>query len=311
MTTSPPSGSLAWVQSTVRELVLESPENVLDDRGGIPIFTEPLVGVADGYSPAFEAFREAVSPRHLMPPEILAAQAPSSRGGPVRVIVWALPFSAEVRRSNRHMDEWPSSLYSQARNNAAALNEKVGRLLVERLTERGYAAVAPILSDAYDAFRAEGHVFSSTWSERHVAYAAGMGRFGLNAALITPAGIAVRIGSVVTNLDLEPTGAPPPGSHLFPCLGEEGEDCARCIERCPVGAISRDGLDKERCYARRNEVRERFLPTYRETLHLLPADIVKNGQRRAGNSVGCALCEFGVPCESTSPPTGAPGHRPK
>jgi len=36
---------------------------------------------------------------------------------------------------------------------------------------------------------------ASSWSERHAAYAAGLGTFSLNDALITPKGIAHRLGS--------------------------------------------------------------------------------------------------------------------
>lgn len=290
-----------WVGATLRALVLGSEENVLRDQDGIAIFGPPLLGVADGDDALFGTFREVVSPRHLLPREILRDGA---RGGdppgPVRVVVWALPYTEEVRRSNR-TGEWPSALYSQARNNAAALNERICRELVAALEARGSAAAAPILTGAYDAFREGGRVFSSSWSERHVAYAAGLGRFGLSGGLITAAGMAVRLGSVVTDLDLEPSPRPA-GSHVHPfCLGERGTPCLRCVPRCPAEAIGRDGLDRERCYARRNAVRELFLEAYRERLELLPATIVKSGRRDPGYSLGCALCECGVPCEAASP----------
>ncbi len=291
----------AWVESRLRDLDLGAQENVLRDRGGLAIFGPPLVGVADADDPVFVRFREVVSPRHLMPRELLGRPVP----GAVRVIVWVLPYTEEIRASNRG-GEWPSSLYSQARNNAAALNEQVGRRLAAALGERGHAAVAPIAAPGYDAVRDGERVFTSTWSERHAAFAAGLGRFGLNGGLITGAGMAVRIGSLVTDLEVEPTPRAA-GGHLHPCLAADGEGCGRCIPRCPAGAISPAGLDKERCYARRNVVRERFLPQYLGSLELLTASIVKGGKRTAGHSLGCALCQCGVPCEAGVPPAGRTG----
>ncbi len=291
------------IETFIRDLIHGAPENILRDRGGLAIFGPPLVGVADGEDPLFSRFRAVVGPRHLMPRELLRSHAPGAAAAPARVIVWVLPYTAAIRESNRS-GEWPSSLYSQARNNAAALNERISSALTVFLQERGHAAVAPIMTTAYDAFRDEGHVFSSTWSERHVAHAAGLGRFGLNGGLITPAGMAVRIGSVVTDLDIDPSPRTA-GGHLHPCLGEDGSGCGRCIPRCPAGAISSAGLDKEKCYVRRNVVRERFLPVYKETLELLAAAVVKGGKRRQGHSLGCALCQCGVPCEAGIPHTGA------
>lgn len=296
-------GARPWVETFIRDLVLGASENILRDRGGLAIFGPPLVGFADGEDPLFRRFHEVVSPRHLMPREVLHSYAQGPAAGPVRVIVWVLPYTEAIRESNR-VREWPSSLYSQARNNAAALNELICRRLAAALVERGHAAVAPIMTGAYDAFRDESHGFSSTWSERHVAHAAGLGRFGLNGGLITPAGMAVRIGSVVTDLDVEPSPRTA-GGHLHSCLGEDGTGCGSCIPRCPAGAISSAGLDKEKCYARRNAVRERFLPVYQETLALLTASVVKGGKRSQGHSLGCALCQCGVPCEAGIPHPGS------
>jgi epoxyqueuosine reductase QueG len=45
----------------------------------------------------------------------------------------------------------------------------------------------------------EKYVFSSNWSERHAAYTAGLGTFGLCDGLITPLGKAMRVGEGVRN----------------------------------------------------------------------------------------------------------------
>jgi epoxyqueuosine reductase QueG len=88
----------------------------------------------------------------------------------------------------------------------------------------------------------------STWSERHALYAAGLGTFSLNDGFITPRGIAMRCGSVVTDLPLLPTPRPY-ASHTANCLFLSQGTCSACISRCPVGAISPQGHDKALCAA--------------------------------------------------------------
>jgi epoxyqueuosine reductase len=51
--------------------------------------------------------------------------------------------------------------------------------VVGALGEAGYPAVAPVLSPEWEWRESERHVFASNWSERHAAYASGLGTFGL------------------------------------------------------------------------------------------------------------------------------------
>jgi epoxyqueuosine reductase QueG len=289
-----------WIEETVSRLVLEAPENRLVDYGGQPIFDLPLVGIANGDDPLFEVFSEVVSPRHLLPRDILRRNSP--RGADltqVSVVAWVLPFTTKIRHSNR-VQSWPSRLYSMARNNGGALNYKIRHRLTQILRRSGSAAVAPTLTEEYDAFRTPEHMFGSSWSERHIAYAAGLGRFGLNGSLVTPKGTSVRLGSIVTNLSVERTQRGN-SDYRAPCLETGGQECRVCIDRCPVGAISRDGLDKAKCYAMRKRIRERYLEQYVRGTHMLTSPIVKSGRRTYGYSLGCALCQCGVPCESSNP----------
>jgi len=289
-----------WVEQTVSRLTLEAPENRLVAYGDQPIFDAPLIGIANGDDPLFRILRDVVSERHLLPRDILKRNASTDADlTHVCVVVWILPFTAPIRRSNSS-GNWPSRLYSVARNNGGALNHQIMLSLTEMVRKGGHAAVAPILTSEYDAFRSSKHTFAASWSERHVAYIAGLGRFGLNGCLITPLGVNVRIGSIVTNLPLEPTPRGH-GSHRAPCLENGSEECGLCISKCPVQAISGDGYDKSKCYEKRQAVRKRFLEQYASEEHMVPVEIVKSGKRKYSLSLGCALCQCGVPCEGVDP----------
>lgn len=287
------------IHQEIVQLLHDSPENLLPDFPGQHIFDLPAIGVADGDDPVFQEFRQVVGAGHLLPRELLERHAPGADLSCVRVVVWALPFSEGVRCSNRNVD-FPSRLYSLARNNGAALMERMGRRLAEVLESRGLAAVVSASLEAYTAYRCPTHQFSSTWSERHVAYAAGLGRFGLSHALLTPVGSNVRLGSIVVNLPLPVT--PRAGNdHRAPCLASGGKTCGRCMARCPAGAISAAGMDKAKCYQMRGRIRGKCLATYAGEMHMLSATVATSGRRKSGYSLGCALCQCGVPCERVWP----------
>ncbi|MFA7562310.1 MAG: hypothetical protein WCY70_02610 [Methanoculleus sp.] len=68
------------------------------------------------------------------------------------------------------------------------------------------------------------------------------------------------------------------------CLHFSEKGCGACIRRCPAGAISADGHDKERCFA---YIRERVVPFVESDIGV-PA-------------TSCGLCQAGVPCEARRP----------
>jgi epoxyqueuosine reductase QueG len=131
--------------------------------------------------------------------------------------------------------------------------------------------------------------FASTWSERHAAYAAGLGTFSLNDALITERGIAHRLGSVVTDAAL-PIRAGAAGALRGNCAFDSPQGCGVCIGRCPVGAISERGHDKDRCKAY----------TYGTVLEEV-------GEAYGVAVAGCGLCQTKVPCEARIPPAARGG----
>jgi len=126
-------------------------------------------------------------------------------------------------------------------------------------------------------------VYASTWSERHATYASGLGTFGLCDGLITPLGKAMRVGSVVARIEIPPTPRPYTDHRAY-CLFFSKGICGKCIDRCPVGALSEKGHDKVKCRAHLN-------PT---TSEYVKANYGFDGY-------GCGLCQTAVPCESKIP----------
>ena len=221
--------------------------------------------------------------QHFQPRPFLQRHAPKDTDlTHVRVIVWALPFAPEIRRSNRGRN-LPSRLYSLARNNGGALIYRMSFRLSKILRTHGIAAVSPTITSEYDVFHASKFTYSSTWSERHAAYAAGLGTFGLSDGLITPLGKAIRVGSVIARVGIPPSERPYYDHHAY-CLFFSKGLCGKCIQRCPAGAITMTGHNKAKC---RNYLRS-----------------VTNDYVRAHygfDGYGCGLCQTGVPCESQIP----------
>lgn len=277
------------LRDEIVRIVREDPANRVD--GGGPFFEAPLVGFASARDPLFARYKEVIGAFHLTPEELFEdAFGPGSPAAGT-VVCWALPVARDVRASNRREDRLPSRAWAHTRDFGEKFNVELRRAVIRFLETAGHRAVAPMLSPRWKRLEDERVGIASTWSERHAAYAAGLGTFSLNDALITPRGIAHRLGSVVTDLVLSPSEQPYP-HYRANCLFFRREGaCGRCIGRCPAGALSEAGHDKAVCG--------------RYTYGVALAEV----RERYGVEVsGCGLCQTGVPCESRIPadPDGSP-----
>jgi len=274
-----PTGCL---RREIEGFVATSPWNRFRMLDGSPIFEAPLVGFASGDDPLFLQYKEVIGDFHLTPAEALEKHtgAPPSQGG-VSVIAWVLPIARRTRDSNRRETTGPSRLWAYTRWYGERLNERLREHVVAYLSRLGIPAVAPMATPFFQRLElANGP--ASNWSERHVLYAAGLGTFSLSDGFITPRGMAVRCGSVVAGMAVEPTPRPYT-SHLENCLFFQGLACDKCIRRCPAGAITKAGHDKIRC--------REYTRTVLEPL---------KGEYGVGIT-GCGLCQTAVPCEATIP----------
>jgi len=200
------------------------------------------------------------------------------------VIAWILPQTRHTRLAHRRAKELPSIEWSRARHYGEKVNENLRRSVVEMLSTEGYQACAPVLLNGWERAVSDRYGFASSWSERHAAHVCGLGTFGLSDGLITPVGKAVRVGSVIVRTVLRPTPRPY-SRHNEWCLFYSTGKCLACMRRCPAGAISEAGHDKEKC------------KTYIRDITALHVEEHQLGFRV--NS--CGLCQTKVVCETQNP----------
>jgi len=270
------------IRDEILRFVLESPDNRFPGSDE-PYFEEPLVGFAAADDPIFDEFKGIIGEFHLTPGEIMKNCYGNREGEAKTVICWVLPISRATRESNRKEEKLPSRQWALTRAHGERFNSLLRMHVVEMLRFVGAQAVAPLLSGMWRPVKDPRVGMASTWSERHAAYVAGLGTFSLSDGFITDRGIAHRCGSVITDVTVTPTkrSVANPWSN---CLFFPDGSCGVCIKRCPVGAISAQGHDKEKCQAY----------VYGELRN-------SAGELYGVMETGCGLCQTKVPCEFKVP----------
>ena len=231
------------------------------------LWRAPWVGFASARDPLFDRLKSVVRPTHAHPTDLL----PDAH----TVIAWFVPFAPPVTRSNR-AHRHASREWAVAYVETNALIIEIGQRLGRWLAETGYRATELPPTHNFDAV-----TLMSDWSHKHVAYIAGLGTFGRHQMLITHAGCAGRLGSLVTDALIEPSSRP----STPRCLAEAGHTCSRCTQRCATGALTETAFDRQACYA-----------LIRENEHI---------HESAGRADVCGKCVSGVPCAHVDPTLGA------
>ncbi len=272
-----------FIEGAIAKFIKESPANRRKVGRG-KFWDKPLVGFASGNDPLFKQYKKIIGKFHHTPLEIFGLTfGQKKKPQNLSVISWVLPASEGIRKSNRKETKYPSRLWAHARYFGEQFNVKLRDHLVGLLEKKGYQAVAPMNSPHWKRVRSPRVGFASSWSERHAAYVCGLGTFGLSDGFITPKGKAMRVGSVVTNLPLKPSAKKYP-YHRANCLYFFNRTCKVCAARCPAGAITAKGHDKDKCY-------EYSYNT------IGPSKKAEYGVK----ITGCGLCQTKVPCESAIP----------
>jgi epoxyqueuosine reductase len=273
-----------WIKSLIQDFIATSPHNTMKNEAGDPAWDIALVGFASGADQIWQQYKEYVGAFHWTPWEVFNQHCPGETvcAEDLTVVSWVLPQREMVRKANRRSKKYPAEEWARIRIYGEEFNVVLRRHVVKILEQAGHAAVAPMLTPNWTIVQSERFSYASSWSERHVAHAAGLGTFGLCDGLITAKGKAMRVGSVVAKISIKPTPRPYADHHAY-CLFFADGTCGKCIDRCPVRAITEAGHDKEKC--RQHLVRSR--------------EYVKETYKFVG--YGCGLCQAGVPCEAGIP----------
>ncbi|MCJ7767849.1 4Fe-4S binding protein [Candidatus Bathyarchaeota archaeon] len=156
-------------------------------------------------------------------------------------------FSFAIWHGDANLDVWDSThntyMLIGGGMHTLMLNMIASRLVVF-LEKKGHKALFLPASDKLHArneydFK-EGFVQGarvSEFSHRHAAVAAGLGEFGWNSLVLTPEyGPRVRFSSIITDAPLKPDEM-----YRGPKLCT---DCYRCVDTCPMNAISKREMVK-------------------------------------------------------------------
>ena len=191
-------------------------------------YRAPLMAFARADDPRFDEL-PSVIPGHLHPRDLLS----DARS----VCVFFLPFTEPIAAANIHGD-LASETWARAYVETNALLADICEQLTNELGKRDIRAAWAPPTHNFDPV-----LLVSTWSHKSVGAIAGLGQFGHHHMLITQAGCAGRLGSIVLDADMSHTSA---GDGAY-CSYDRG--CRACIRRCPAGALTELGLDRARCYA--------------------------------------------------------------
>ena len=273
-----------WITELIRDCIATSTHNTMGDENDSPAWDDALVGFAAGADPIWQQYKEYIGAFHWTPWEEFSQYCPEQTAASEELVVvsWVLPQRKEVRKANRRVRKYPAEEWARIRVHGEEFNVTLRQHVAKSLSEKGHPAIAPMLVPNWTIVQSKQFSYASSWSERHAAHAAGLGTFGLCDGLITAHGKAMRAGSVVAKASIEPTPRLY-ADHRAYCLFFNNGTCGKCIDRCPVRAITEAGHNKEKCRQHLVHARHYVKKTYRF------------------EGYGCGLCQVGVPCEARIP----------
>ncbi len=248
------------LKEAIGNLVAEYVMNYQEEKGIPKLWRTPLVGFADAYDPYIQNLKNIVSDRHKLPQDFME--------NPKVVITYFIPFTKELAGTNVNVEENKASEeWGSAYNITNKMIGELNEYLAAELVKMGYRAhVTEGVTMYYD-------ILKSNWSQRHLAYASGLGTFGINNLLITKEGCCGRYGSIVADIPVEPEYALKEENCLYKSKGL----CKKCVENCFSGALTVDGFDRVKCKEACSKNAER-----------VDAEV-------------CGKCATNIPCAFTAP----------
>lgn len=246
----------------------------IPEIGPVTMYEEPSAGFASAADPIFDTYmREEVIGSNYLKPRDWMPEA-------LTVVSFFMPFTETVRKSNRVSKRDPSTEWLYARIEGQEFIGKFISGVREMLSEKGISSCIPSMDGRFGlkiemttaGDKPDFHV-NSRWSERHAAYACGLGTFGLSRGLITERGMAGRFASIIIAEEFDPDERKYTGVYDY-CIR-----CGACIRNCPVNAISLEYVKNNvKCNEYVEALKTKCAPRY-----------------------GCGKCQVGVPCETRAP----------
>ncbi len=278
-------GQASWITGIIKDFVARSPLNDMGFEEREKIFDAPLVGFSSGTDALYDEYKSHIGPFYYSPLELLAKTFPDNKSAAadITVISWIIPSTKATRREQAEQDRYPSERWVRTRDLGEKFNNAIRAHIVEQLEAAGIAAVAPLLSPHWARSDQGPYAPCSNWSERHAAYAAGLGTFGLCDGLITPVGKAMRTGSVIAAVNIPPSTRPYNDHHAY-CLHFTQNTCRKCLPRCPVNALSEEGHNKKRCMKYTEQTMHKYIK-----------------EKYGAETYACGLCQSWVPCTDKIP----------
>lgn len=248
------------MKTLITNKIIEYVKSYPDRKNVKNIWKEPIVGFADANGSYISALKEIVTPEHLLPGDFME--------NPNIVISYYIPFTEELATLNMNVEgNLAAREWSDAYNLTNTMIHDINQHIVEWLTDIGYRAASPT-GVVFDK-----KLILSNWSQRHIAYAAGLGTFGINNMLISEKGCCGRYGSVVVDISVEP-------DRILTeerCLYKKNGSCKKCVKNCFSGALTTEGFDRKKCF-----------------------EICMMNDAKAGADV-CGKCDIDIPCAFKAP----------
>ena len=256
------------------QFIKESPMNYITkdialqpNYVGMKIYEAPIFAFGYVAAKLYKDFKsdDIIGAHSLMPTEWL----PSSQ----TVVSFFLPYNIDIKLANGIGSDWPSDAWLHGRYEGQLLINELLTFLVTTLSGLGFETIAPSTSSRFKIIRNKDNQLIANWSERHVAYACGLGTFGLSKGIITEKGMCGRFGSLITALNL------PKDESKYSDIYEYCTMCGLCAKRCPAKAISIE-------HGKKHDPCATFI-----------GEVGKKHQPRSG----CGKCQIRVPCASRIP----------
>jgi epoxyqueuosine reductase QueG len=215
----------------LNEIIVEFVSSYQKQHQTQSTWRRPIIGFALAENSLFNQYKKIVQPSHATPKELL----PRAES----VVVYFIPFEKNLHKENAASPVYASHSWAVAYVETNQLISDLNQHIKNELASNRYQAALVPPTHNFDK-----KTLMSDWSHRHMAYAAGIGSFGVHNLLITEKGCSGRVGSLVTDLALEPS----PVQDGENCLTKSGQKCLKCVEQCVYDALHADGFDRHACY---------------------------------------------------------------